>query len=408
MDIAKQLRMTLGPAIDAARAALRDLDADDVPGKLRPVGRRGDGTLPVPLVKALLRGIDEDEWFRSKALEAFDRLGTNDPISGAYLRAEPEWWIAVAAAVADGSVTKAEKRLARLEADLEAARVKSRAEKAKASALKKDLSRAEATAKATIETRLDPMKTAAAEARSEAARSEARATKLRAEMEEMRQGRLESERSAATLAEELRLARKTIADLKRETESGESESMPRDPIDVARWLDRAAAALTPYREATLATPGMEHLDRRERPIVPAGVAPDSLEAIDALAGLDGAVVLIDGHNLLGVLDKATMATARARKELVGALGRLERHVGNARIEVIFDSDLRDGRPVSVTDSGIVVRFAEEGVIADDVIVSLAAEHGGSVVVISDDREVRERCNVYGAAVLWSKALADWL
>ncbi|MCP4217895.1 MAG: hypothetical protein GY765_24850, partial [bacterium] len=41
-NIAKQLRLVLGPAIDAARAALRDLDDEDVPGRLRAIAKQGD------------------------------------------------------------------------------------------------------------------------------------------------------------------------------------------------------------------------------------------------------------------------------------------------------------------------------------------------------------------------------
>ena len=118
--------------------------------------------------------------------------------------------------------------------------------------------------------------------------------------------------------------------------------------------------------------------------------------------------MIDGHNLLGALDPSTMATSRARRNLIVALGRLVRHLGSSSVEIVFDSGLRDGRAVSRSDDGVVVRFAPEELIADDVIVQLAEEHGDATVVISDDREVRERSGRYGSTVLWAGALADWL
>lgn len=408
MDIAKQLRVTLGPAIDAARAALRDLDADDVPSRLRPVARRGDGTLPIPLVKTLLRGIDQDEWFRSKVIEAFERAGTDDAVSEAYLRSEPEWWMVVVDDAVTRAVAGEEQRLARALADLDVARDKLHAEKSKVKSLKKELSHAEGAAKATIETRLEPAKVAASEARADAVRAESRVAALEAELERRQEEEEHAQRSAANVAEELRSARKAIADLRREAESGASESMPRDPVDVARWLDRTRVAVNPFREAVSASRVGQSSDGREKWCPPAGVAPDSREAVEALAGIDGFVVLVDGHNLLGVLDTSTMATGRARKELVVSLGRLERHLGDGRVDIVFDSDLRDGRPISIADSGIVVRFAEEALLADDVLVHLAAELGASAIVVSDDREVRERCSAHGAAVLWAKALADWL
>ncbi|MEA3511637.1 MAG: hypothetical protein U9R51_09400, partial [Actinomycetota bacterium] len=63
---------------------------------------------------------------------------------------------------------------------------------------------------------------------------------------------------------------------------------------------------------------------------------------------------------------------------------------------------------TVTESGVVVRFAGVDVIADDVLVDLAAERGITAIVISDDREVRDRSARHGATVLWAKALATWL
>jgi predicted RNA-binding protein with PIN domain len=119
-------------------------------------------------------------------------------------------------------------------------------------------------------------------------------------------------------------------------------------------------------------------------------------------------VLIDGHNLLGVLDASTMATGRARRALVSSLGKLSRHLGDSVIEVVFDSDLEGGRASTVSDTGIVVRFAQGDLIADDLIVERAGKLGEAAAVVSDDREVRDRCSGFGATVLWSRALADWL
>ena len=143
-------------------------------------------------------------------------------------------------------------------------------------------------------------------------------------------------------------------------------------------------------------------------MIPAGIAPDVAAAIEALSGVDGATVLIDGHNVLGVLDASTMASGRARRALVARLGKLTRHLGDSAIEVVFDSDLDEGRSSTVTSTGIVVRFAQCELIADDVIDQRASQLRGTAIVVSDDREVRDRCAGYGATVLWAQALAAWL
>jgi TolA-binding protein len=408
MNTAKQLRVVLGPAIDAARAALRDLDDEDVPQRLRAIAKRGDGKLPVPLVAALLNRIDEDEWFRSKALEAFERRGGDAPVSGAYLRRDAGWWMTVSGAVTEAVSGDLEEQIRRLERDVEEMRVRSRSNRAKLKASRKASDEAEAAARTMIGDRLGPLKTAVSDARSERDRAEARAEQLRAEIEDARADRFEAERMAASLVDQVRRARREIADLRRLADEGPVESLPRDPIERARWLDRTAAMVAPYREAGDTADGAAPDVAAGTLRLPTGIAPDSAEAIDALKGVDGVVVLIDGHNLLGVLDASTMATGRARRGLIAVLGRLVRHLGSASVEVVFDSALQDGRAVSTSDAGVVVRFAPEELIADDVIVELADEHGTAAVVISDDREVRERSARHGATVLWAQALADWL
>lgn len=408
MNISKQLRLVLGPAIEAARAALRDLEDDDIPGRLRSIAKQGDGTLPVPLVKTLLRRIDEDDWFRGKVVEAFDRLGTEDATSSAYVNRPPGWWIVVAESVTAQADADGEDRVRQLEANLEGARSRYRAERAKAKDLKREVAVAENASRVAIADRLDPLKAAVAEARAERDQAENRAVGLRADEEEAREERREAELVVATYSEQIRNAKRETAELRRSLEAGASESIPREPLEIARWLDRAVGTLAPFREADAVLPDAGRYMGDAESAIPAGVAPDSAASIEALSGLDGVTVLIDGHNLLGVLDASTMATPRARRELITGLGKLDRHLGDSGIEIVFDSDLADGRPITVTESGIVVRFAEAEVIADDVVVELAAEYGAAAIVISDDREVRDRSTRHGSTVLWAKALAAWL
>jgi predicted RNA-binding protein with PIN domain len=408
MNIAKQLRLVLGPAIEAARAALRDLDDEDVPGRLRAIAKQGDGTLPVPLVKTLLRRIDEDDWFRGKVIESFDRLGSEDATSSAYLNRGAGWWIVVAESVTTQAAAEGADRVQQLQGRLEEERARSRLERAKTKALKRQVADAEKDAQAAIADRLDPLKAAVVEARSDCDRAELRVVGLRADVEEAREERRDAERVAAAYSEQVRSTKREVAELRRSLEAGASESIPRRPIEIARWLDRAAGTLTPFREPGTTAPSIEAHGESDTPTIPAGIAPDSAASIDALAGLDGVSVLIDGHNLLGVLDASTMASGRARRELIASLGKLDRHLGDATIEIVFDSDLADGRPITLTESGVVVRFAEAEVIADDVLVDLAVDYGSAAVVISDDREVRDRSARHGATVLWAKALAAWL
>ena len=408
MNTIRHLRSILAPAIAAARAALRTLDDKEVPARLRMVAKRGDGTLPLPMTRTLLQRIAEDEWFRGKAFDAFDRRGSDDALSRAYLEQEPGWWISVSEAVARAEANEIAGRVAHLERELDANRARAAADRAKVKTARRDVNSAEKAARATIDDRLEPLRSAAASARAERDRAEADLAAIREDAAAVTAERIEAEEAAAVLSEELRAARRTAAQIRRSADAGPSESLPREPIDVARWLDRASASLAPFRDAVSDAIPADHAPEAGRVLVPSGVRPDSVAAIDALAGVDGITVLIDGHNVLGVLDSSTMATGRARRGLVANLGRLTRHLGDSAIEIVFDSDLEEGRPSTVSATGIVVRFAQGDLIADDVIVERAGHLRQAAVVVSDDREVRERCTGYGATVLWSQALVAWL
>jgi hypothetical protein len=408
MNITRHLRTVVGPCIDAARAALRDLDDEDVPARLRPIAKHGDGKLPPPLTRTLLQRIDEDEWFRSKALEAFERQGSDDEVSRAYLERETGWWMAIAGAVAEAEAAETTQRIAQLERAAETHRTRAAADRAKLKALRQDLKRTEKASKEVVDNRLEPLRTAAATARIDRDHARAELATLQEALDAAEADRLEAERTAAGLSQQLRSVKRTAARLRRSVAAGPSESIPREPAEVARWLDRASATLAPYRDAGAETTRSPRVSRPGRSLVPAGIAPDSAAAVDALSGVDGVTVLIDGHNLLGVLDASTMATGRARRALVSSLGKLSRHLGDSVIEVVFDSDLEGGRASTVSDTGIVVRFAQGDLIADDLIVERAGKLGEAAAVVSDDREVRDRCSGFGATVLWSRALADWL
>ena len=408
MNITRQLRTVLSSAIGAARAALRALDDEDVPARLRPIAKHGDGNLPLPLTRTLLRCIDEDEWFRGKALEVFERRGSESAASRAYLERESGWWMAIAQAVAEAEAIDASDRLLELERASEMLRARSAADRAKLKAVRRELDRAEKASREMADDRLEPLRAAAATARSDRDRAQAELAAIHKEVETVEADRRDAERTAADLSGQIRSVKRTAAELRRSAAAGPSESIPREPLDVARWLDRASVTLTPYRDAGTATAKVVQAARTGRTMVPAGVAPDSAAAIEAIAGLDGVTVLIDGHNLLGVLDVSTMATGRARRALIAGLGKLARHLGESAIEVVFDSDLDEGRSSSVSPTGIVVRFAQGDLIADDLIIERVGTLRESAVVISDDREVRDRCGRLGATVLWSQALAEWL
>ena len=401
----RHMQAVLGAAVAAGRVVLRDLEPDEVPSRLRRVAQTTGGRLPPPLAASLLTEIDASESLRKRCVEAYHAAEVDEPASAAFLEREGGWWLVVAQEAVAHAGRVAESAAAEL-MDREQQLSRSLAD------AKRDRNRLqrEVAAKAAP----DPESAAALErvrSRLEEAqrRSDAHADSLasiEATLESTRVELAESEQRSAGLYRRLRELRVERAALLRALESGGKESVPRDPLALAAMLDSTAVTIAPFRAAPrdaavgAADAGRFHL--------PHGVRPDQAHAIDALAALDPESIVIDGHNVLGVIDRTTMGAPEARKGFVTMLGRLARLAPGAQVLVVFDSALAGGRESFASADGVIVRFSEQAELADDVIVELTAETAQRVAVISNDRDVRERCARLGALPLWADALAGWL
>jgi len=398
----------LKPALEAARGALRDLDADQVPNDLRNVVAYGGGSLPPPRAKLLLRGLERYEWLREKAGELFEGAsedGGKGEASSLYLF-RPEGW---------------ELRLAEIAAS-EGARAGSGADRAAADKVQELTSRLEAArsrlreagraSRATISARESRIAELIAERKSESA-ADARgerevreamastgeaAARYRRERDEAREATRVA-REAARRERSQRRRAETVAAGIEETGSWVGE----DAEALAIRLDQTAQMARPPAVAPSPGPGPD----ATRPVLPGGVAPDAPAAIDWLLGLDLPVtVVVDGYNVGYMLcDEQIPAVARERLEPV--LKRLQRMAtGGLRVIVIYDSTLGPGETMP-SPGPLEIRFSEADQTADDEIIDLVGEIDGAVVVISGDREVREEAEVLGAIPLWSRALVSW-
>ena len=399
-------RVALRPVIDVARGVLRRFDDEEVPPKVRRVAAYSGGSLPAPLAAALLAELDRNEWFRQKVGEAWRDQEQNDPVGSAFLERPPGWWLDVAAAGTAASSTEAaarrnesQQRLTELEGRLRSAREKAKAMAERAASAESELRDRGAADTAPLRGALEATQRSLADAERSLAAAADRIAALEAEVA------MAMDRVAAARDEERRL-RAERADLLRRLEAGDAESPSMAPRAVAEELDRRFAALRPFRELT---PGRTHVsDESGAPALPAGVAPDTAAAIEALRSIPGPLtVLVDGHNMLGVVDATDLADAAARRHLVNRLGRLRTALAGRDVVVVFDSSLDSGRGRYRSDQGVEVAFAVGEGSADDEIVRMAGVVRGAVVV-SDDREVRERAFRVGALALWSRALVEWL
>lgn len=404
-DVPADLGDVLPGALAAARAALRELDPDDIPTSLRRVAAASGRRLPPPLRRSLLRELDESEWLRNEARE---KAGDLDPPSAAFLERPDGWWMVVADALASrraqrefGQAAQDERRLDqvkdRLEdtkAKLRAARQERIAAEAEVKALRKSIGREKTEARNAI----DPSRDAIAR----------RVEELEAALGQREADHRNAEGLVADLTVRLRRMRKARAAAERLVAAGPS-GRPTDPVAAARDLDLAAAAVprraVPAPKAERETSGR----RRDAFRLPHGVGPDSAAAVRWLASrTEPFIVVVDGYNLLFHLDPGEFTTGTARRALADLMARFARaSEAVLRVVVVFDSALTGERQSRPVDERVEMRFAPSDRSADEEIVALAGEIAGDVVVVSSDREVIDGADAAGALPLWSEAFVAW-
>ena len=399
----------LGDAIEAARRALRDLDADQVPASLQRVAGYAGGTLPPPFARSLLAELDTNEILRSRALEAWQ--GESPPVEDKALASyefleRGEGWLmgVVTAAFGLGErVAAGGDRMVEIERDAYEAKAVSLSERLKASL--EDHERIEGELREAWRVDQEPVREERATERrlaeqlAEAKRSHvAQVDELESRLASA-QGELESVREAARLDRRLRAEAESAH---RAAITPVSPSMDPDALaerlDVIAALAAAAGPGSGLDDETTATPAGELIE------YPGAVTPDSVEAIDWLLGAGAATVLIDGYNL-GFLLAGRLDPPQARMLVLETVGRLAAMAGHATIVAVFDSEIESDVAASQRGGNVDVIYSA-GRSADDEIVDRAVS-APNPVVITNDRDLRHRAEAVGAIALWSDALAEW-
>ena len=390
-------RDALLPLVTLARGVLADLDDDDVPSRLVRVAKSSARRLPPPHEQSLIDYITEDASFRSDVAAAWAKGERHDPVIEAFLNdpdsAAPMLTEASnAAGVVRESrdVARLTARVAQLEAQLAKAKVRSLAVSDRAKQQARAAKDAGKRARQGIESSLADARAGETRAQEALGAATDRIETLQADIADLkvRQHRL-TEREAK---------RKELV-----VEPSAQASIPAgDPMTIARRLDAIEKTLRPFREAQ---PGSAPERRGAVVRLPPGVAPDTSEAIEALASVTVHSVILDGYNLASALGVEEFSGADGREAALLIARRLHRHTGADTI-VVFDAVGVEGRDSYVSDLGISVRFTRSE-SADDAIVDLVASGASGTVVITNDRELRERSTDRGAFTLWSDALVAW-
>jgi hypothetical protein len=393
---------TFPDVVKTARAVLRDLEPDDLPAVLRPVERYSGGTLPPPLAGILLNALAENEWFRKKVA---DRGPYDDPLVRAFVEQPAGWWELVVTrtietrAVATATETKIQA------GELAAAKTQLAEAKRRIDQLRRDLAAAEKSERVDdkVEALLRRVRDLERAATERASTVEDAESALQAAHEEI--AVLNDENTAAS--SDIRALKSERAELLRRIERGSAEHDRTDPIRFARELDQLVAQTGGFNvsRSTSETDATGELAQGALSL-PLGLRPDDKAAVSWL--LDHAADsrwVIDGYNLSFALGKAMDDPAMARREVEQRLSKLARRAAGGSLLLVFDS-AQEGERAVRAGRLIDVFFAPSFQSADDVIVERAADPG--TIVVSNDRELRERSEARGALVLWSDALVAWL
>lgn len=395
----------LEPAVEAARRALRDLEPDQVPAPLRRVAASSARRLPPPQLRKLVAELDNGEWLRDKALEAWPEADPDDAdparAASALFLLRPEGWEERAEALSEerrteerGAVVgRLRRQIAQLEAEARTARQKSKAAAAAAEAAKVEAARRVEDARAGVEA-------ARRDGGRDAARLRRRVEELEATVAELGHELQAADERLAALKEELLRARRAVSS---PTATGPVAWSARDPIEMARLLDEVARSVRP---GAVAAAGVE--PSTPAPLVlPAGVRPDQAAAIEHLLAVEEPfTMVVDGYNVTFLVEAAAFTEGPARERLNQALARVRRMArAPLRMVVVYDSADAEGAPGAPRPDGVEVRFAPD---ADEEVVALARTLPERLAVVSSDRSVRERAEEAGALGLWAQALVAWL
>ena len=400
MRVGRSSLEILLPVIEAARAELADMDADDVPIGIRKASKSSARRLPPPLARSVVNELTENDAYRTAVAARYLAATLVDDDLAAFLDRPTEAMerINVRASEAQETALRSElnsanRRIGDLESQLSEA-------KRRNSALLTQHGHDLDLARSSVSV---GRRRAQARIESMAARISEGDAKISALEEEL------AARSKELASAEDRVV-SSVGRARRKDEAGGQSSQPHpidptssDPVELARWLDGVERVVRPFRErAVVAGAGVAAPPLRIEP----GVAPDSESALTSLIAQRPDRFLLDGYNIGGEIYADAFSTRMARDEVILRAGQLARRT-EAEILVIFDGPDDEGRSGFRSSSGVTVRFSR-GVKADDVIAALVASHPERTVVVTNDRDLRDRCTVEGCIPIWSTAFLEWL
>jgi len=400
MTIDKHSLTLLDPVVESAREELADMEEDDVPASLRKVARSSARRLPPPLARSVIQELTRSESFRSAVATRYQQRPETDrdlvtflvdPAKG--VASIDERAVEMANLEEQSDLSEKSREIERLTGQLEEAHRRVVAARA-VHVRELEASRASVSERqARLEARVEMLGAEVSAKQEEVLILAAEVSGLTAEL-------VSAEERVRWAVERSRKRGSVVANPPRDVRP---DSAPSDPVELARWLDSVERNIRPFRASGLGRHGVEDLQpfRMEQ-----GIAPDSGMAVASLLEQHPDRFILDGYNIAGEIHNAEFSTRSARDDVVRRAGTLAR-CSDAEVLVVFDGQDDQARSGFRTSEGVAVRFSR-GEKADDVIAALVARDSMRTVVITSDRELRDRCTVTDCVPIWSTAFVEWL
>ncbi len=399
MTLDKDTIAMLRPVVECARIELSDMEPDDVPTGLRKVAKSSARTLPPPFARSVLQELISSEQFRGAVRDRFGSGGNSDTDLETFLDDPQIGLERLAARVdasndrkAEGDLAVANRRIIVLTGQLEEAKVRMKAARA-------DHLKALGEARNSVSEGHKRAEARAEELRRIVAVKTSEIGELNGEIRDLRDDLVEMRNRLEVVMERLRKRAESSDPSGRGVRT---DASPSDPLEFARWLDVVERNARPFRTRS----------RSDRPPtvtdplrVPAGIPPDSASALSSLVEQSPTRFIIDGYNVAGEIYGERFATRDARDDVLSRAARLVRS-SEADVLVVFDGPDEDGREGFRSSAGVSVRFSR-GEKADDMIVDLVHAEPHRTVVVTNDRELRDRCTIDGCLPVWATAFVEW-
>lgn len=400
MTIGKHSLALLNPVVESAREELADNEEDEVPANLRKVAGSSARRLPPPLARSVIHELTRTESFRSAVAQRYEERPEkdddlvaflDDPVSG--LAKINDRAAEMVSLEEQSDMRDAGRKIEKLSGQLEEAHRRMAALRL-AHHEELETSRASVSAKqARLESRVEML-----------------GAEVLAKQDEISGLAVEVNALTAELASADERVRWAVARSRKRGSAGANpardgrpDSAPSDPVAMARWLDSVERNIRPFRSSGLRGQGVADV----RPFrVEQGIAPDSGMAVTSLLAQRPDRFILDGYNIAGEIYDAEFSTRSARDDVVHRAGKLAR-CSEAEVLVVFDGQDDHSSSGFRTSEGVVVRFSR-GENADDVIAALVAGDSVRTVVITNDRELRDRCTATDCVPIWSTAFVEWL